>query len=87
MEWPVCKLQVYNLVLIQFAQAEWPKIKKKHPKLDGNIDIVRQSEQMKYEMSHTLVSLLVLKKNLVQEFIKMTFSGPLSYTIRFLSGM
>ena len=26
MDWPVCKLQACNLVLIWFAQAEWQKV-------------------------------------------------------------
>ena len=52
MDWPVCKLQVPNLVLIKFAQAEQQKVNK-HPKFDNNFDIRSQLEHFKYEMNWT----------------------------------
>ena len=51
MDWPVCKLQVCNLVLIKFAQAEFQKIDN-YSKFDVNFDIQRQLEHFKYEMIH-----------------------------------
>ena len=41
MGWPVCKLQVFNLVSIEFAQADQQKVNK-HPKFDDNFDIQHQ---------------------------------------------
>ena len=52
MDWPVCKLQVCNLVFNKFAQAEYQKVKK-HSKFDANFDIQRQLEQFEYDMNCT----------------------------------
>ena len=45
MDWPVCKLQVCNLVFNEFAQAEQQKVNK-HPKFDANFDIRRQLDHL-----------------------------------------
>ena len=52
MDWPVCKLQDCNLVLIWFAQAEFQKVNK-HPKFNYNFDIWRESEHFEYETNWT----------------------------------
>ena len=52
MDLPVCKLQVCNLVLIDFAQAELQKVNK-HPKFDTNFDIQRQLDHLEYDMNRT----------------------------------
>ena len=51
MERPFCKLQVCNLILIEFAQAELEV--NKHPKFDNNFDIRRQLEHFLYDMNRT----------------------------------
>ena len=56
MDWPVRKLQVCNLLLILFAQAEQQKVNK-HPKFDNNFDILCQFEHFEYEMNWTLVKI------------------------------
>ena len=55
MDLPVCKLRVWNFVLIQFVQAEYQKINK-HPKFDDNFNIWHQLEHFEYEMNRALVS-------------------------------
>ena len=52
MDWPVCKLQVCNLVFNKFAKAEHQKVNK-HPKFDANFDIQRQLEHFEYDMNRT----------------------------------
>ena len=52
MDWPVCKLQVCTLVLIEFAQAEQQKVNK-HPNFEDNFDIRYQLEHFEYEMNWT----------------------------------
>ena len=47
MDWPVYKLQVCNLVLIQFAQAEYQKVNK-HPKFDNSVGSGLQLEHFKF---------------------------------------
>ena len=54
MNWPVCWLQVCNLGLIEFDQAEYQKVNK-HPKFDTNFDIRCQLENFEYEIIRTLV--------------------------------
>ena len=49
---PVCKLQVCNLILILFAQAELQKVNK-HPKFNNIFDIRCQLEHFEYEMNRT----------------------------------
>ena len=53
MDWPVCKLQVCNLVFNKFAQAEQKKVNK-HPKFDANFDIQCQLGHFKFDMNRTL---------------------------------
>ena len=53
MEWPVCKLQVCNLVFNKFAPAEYQKVNK-HPKFDANFDIHRQIERFEYDITRSL---------------------------------
>ena len=55
MDWPVCKLQVCNLVFNEFAQAEKQKVNK-HSKFNANFDIRLQLEHYKYEVNSTLVN-------------------------------
>ena len=55
MDWPVCKLQVCNLVFGKFAQAGYQKLNK-HPNLYANFDIRLQLEHFEYDMNRTLVS-------------------------------
>ena len=52
MDWPVCKLQVCNLIFSKFA---WADV---HPNFDANFDIWRQLEHFKYEMNRTLDPLI-----------------------------
>ena len=58
MEQPFCKLQVCNLILIEFAQAELEL--NKHPKFNNNFDIRRQLEHLEYEMNRTKVKIKAL---------------------------
>ena len=51
MDWPVCKLQVHNLVLIEFAQAEQKKVNKQ-PKFENNFDVWQHLEHFEYELIH-----------------------------------
>ena len=59
MDWPVCKLQVCNLVFNEFAQAEKQKVNK-HSKFNANFDIRLQLEHYKYEVNSTLVNWITL---------------------------
>ena len=54
MDWPVCNLQVCNLVFNKIAQAEYQKVNK-HPKFDADFDIRRQLQHFEYDMNRTLV--------------------------------
>ena len=52
MDWPVCKLQVCNLVFDKFAPEEWQKVNK-HPKFDDNFNNRHQLEHFEYEINRT----------------------------------
>ena len=52
MDWPACKLQVCNLDLSKFAQAELQKVNN-YSKIYDNFDIQRQVEHFEYEIIHT----------------------------------
>ena len=52
MDWPVCKLQACNLVLVKFAQAEKQKVNK-HPMFDNKYDIRSQLEHFEYDIKET----------------------------------
>ena len=52
MDWPVCKLQVCNLIFNKFAHAEEQNVNK-HPKFDNNFDTQRQLEHFLYDMNRT----------------------------------
>ena len=54
MDWPVCKLQVCNLVFDKFAPSKWQNLNN-HPKFDNNFDIQCQLEHLEYDMNHTQV--------------------------------
>ena len=56
MDWPVCMLQVCNLVFDKFAKAEYQKVNK-HPKFEANFDI-----QCEYDMNRTFFSPFLLAK-------------------------
>ena len=58
MDWPVCKLQVCNLILGKYAQAEYQKVNK-HPKFYDNFNILRLLEHFEYEMNWTFVMILL----------------------------
>ena len=49
MDCPVCKLQVCNLVLVEFALAYQQKLNK-HPKFGDNLNIQRQLGHFQYEL-------------------------------------
>ena len=52
MDWTVGKLQVCNLVLIEYAQAEQQKVNKHPTTFDANFNIERQLDHFEYEMIH-----------------------------------
>ena len=52
MDWPVCKLQVCNLVIYKFAPEEQKKVNK-HPKFVDNFDIQHQLEHFEYDIDLT----------------------------------
>ena len=60
MDWPVWKLQVCNLVLIWFAQAEQQK-ENKHLKLNNDFNIQHQLEHFEYEINRTFKRMSVTK--------------------------
>ena len=49
MYWIVCKLQVYKLVLIEFALSKYQQANE-HPKFNDNFNIWCQLEHFEYEM-------------------------------------